>query len=286
MYLTMMAGLVCTAFIAASVIDRRAVVARHSPRFQCLTASSCAADFQTLGNGGFAFTADVTGLQTFNTSAPLNTLSNWGWHTTPIPKSVTPSATPQDFQYQQVEAHGKSSGYPTGCVTGETPCEWKTDTRQAATTAWLRANPHRLNLGRLYLRPAPGSGCALSGLSAFEQSLDLWAGMLQSRFVMCGEAVEVITVVHPETDVVAVRVRSKHVASGVFTLGLDFPYGVPTPGAPRMCVPTLTHAPRDLRRRGYLHQWRLVGSGRRPLHRSLGSAVHAKRREGEPAALT
>ena len=36
----MMAGLVCTAFIAASVIDRRAVVARHSPRFQCLSPHS------------------------------------------------------------------------------------------------------------------------------------------------------------------------------------------------------------------------------------------------------
>ena len=64
-------------------------------------------NFQTLGNGDFAFSADVTGLQTFNHSilvahpgagdekildSPVNTMSNWGWHITPVEKSTTPQA--------------------------------------------------------------------------------------------------------------------------------------------------------------------------------------------------
>ena len=76
-------------------IDRRALVARHNARVSCDTLKDCSAlDFQTLGNGEFAFTVDVTGLQTFNSTipvakpgpgdqkvldCPVNTMSNWGW---------------------------------------------------------------------------------------------------------------------------------------------------------------------------------------------------------------
>jgi len=41
----------------------------------------------SVGNGEFAFTVDVTGLQTFpeafTHTIPLGTLSDWGWHTIP-----------------------------------------------------------------------------------------------------------------------------------------------------------------------------------------------------------
>src|ERR1700760_1266837 len=33
-----------------------------------------------VGNGNFAFNADITGLQTLQ---PFNTLSGWGWHSSP-----------------------------------------------------------------------------------------------------------------------------------------------------------------------------------------------------------
>ena len=47
-------------------IDRRALVARHNARITCATLDDeeCSGlNFQTLGNGAFAFSVDVTGLQ-------------------------------------------------------------------------------------------------------------------------------------------------------------------------------------------------------------------------------
>ena len=77
-------------------IDRRALVCRHNPlvmQFDPFSALS-------VGNGEFAFTADVTGLQTFSTECenqfPLCTTSHWAWHTTPLPAGLDPGA----FRYQ------------------------------------------------------------------------------------------------------------------------------------------------------------------------------------------
>lgn len=85
-----------------SPIDRRALVARHNPRLECKTLPECdPMDFQTLGNGRFAFTADATGVQTLNGTTlpnglanPLNTMAGWGWHTTPVHKSSYRSILP------------------------------------------------------------------------------------------------------------------------------------------------------------------------------------------------
>ena len=77
-------------------IDRSAVVARHTVTFahnSTPDATKTAFNALTVGNGDFAFTADLTGLQTFNnsypggSSFPLLTLSNWGWHS-PDPATV------------------------------------------------------------------------------------------------------------------------------------------------------------------------------------------------------
>ena len=57
---------------AASRIDRHAIVSRYNP---VRTASSNSTPMQ-VGNGHFAFGADVTGLQTF---LPFAIMSDWGW---------------------------------------------------------------------------------------------------------------------------------------------------------------------------------------------------------------
>jgi hypothetical protein len=64
-------------------IDRKALVTRHNVTLtkpDPLTPLS-------VGNGEFAFTADITGLQSFpqyhDKGMPLGTLSQWGWHTSP-----------------------------------------------------------------------------------------------------------------------------------------------------------------------------------------------------------
>jgi hypothetical protein len=73
--------LLLTSFSAfAQPINREAVVKRHTvtiKKFDSLASLS-------LGNGGFAFTADITGLQSFPEAyakgVPLGTQSEWGWH--------------------------------------------------------------------------------------------------------------------------------------------------------------------------------------------------------------
>jgi hypothetical protein len=65
-------------------IDRHSVVTRNNvlvEGFDSLASLS-------IGNGEFAFTTDLTGLQTFypdyENGVPLGTQSNWGWHTNPL----------------------------------------------------------------------------------------------------------------------------------------------------------------------------------------------------------
>ena len=86
---------------ARAAIDRRAFVGRHDVRFAsarpavdaggyCTPSPGSTAYSQlTVGNGDFAFTADLTGLQSLNASYgsnsdhafPALTQSSWGWHT-------------------------------------------------------------------------------------------------------------------------------------------------------------------------------------------------------------
>jgi len=64
-------------------IDRHEVVTRHNP----VITSADPFSPLSVGNGEFAYTADITGLQTFpevyEKGIPLCTQSQWGWHTEP-----------------------------------------------------------------------------------------------------------------------------------------------------------------------------------------------------------
>src|SRR5436190_19023927 len=73
-------------------IDRKALVTRHNPVMRTFDPLSPL----SVGNGEFAFTADVTGLQTFpwdyDKTMPSCTMSQWGWHTSPLPSGLDPKA--------------------------------------------------------------------------------------------------------------------------------------------------------------------------------------------------
>jgi len=192
-------------------IDRRALVERHAPALQQFDAQAPL----SLGNGEFAFTVDVTGLQTFpdafNDTIPLGTLSNWGWHTAPNPRGWSIDK----YEFTQFDSHGRKVGFAD--IPGE-----RTD-----EVTWLRANPHRLHLGRIGFRLTGRDGRpgAPADLSEIHQRLDLWNGVLISRFQFEGVGVHVETVVHPETDTVAVRVRSPLLGTSQLAVLLRFPYG-------------------------------------------------------------
>ena len=66
----------------------------------------------SLGNGAFALSVDVTGLQTFSgfydKGIPLCTQSYWGWHTLPNPDNYRLEDTLVDF-----DTYGRKVKYPT-----------------------------------------------------------------------------------------------------------------------------------------------------------------------------
>jgi hypothetical protein len=221
------------AFQRSRAIDRTALVRRHDPVLRTLDPLSPL----SVGNGEFAFTADVTGLQTFpeeyESQMPLCTMSQWGWHTTPRPAGLEG----KELRLNPYDTHGREVLYHTSSEG------------QKELYDWLRENPHRLHLGRVALRlSAPGRGEAqLSDITEVEQRLDLWAGILTSRFRVWGEPVTVKTAVHPDADILAVSIESSLISRGMLSVRFAFPYGSPSmqaadwqkPGSHRTRVTTL-----------------------------------------------
>ena len=190
----------------AAPIDRHALVSRHNVVLD-------KADPQTalqVGNGEFAFGLDATGLQTFFG----NTMSHWGWHTFPMPAGKRI----KDYKLTEFDTYGRMVGYATGSKG------------QEELYQWLRENPHRFNLGRLAMRLAASDGKepTLDQIRNIHQELDLWRGLVVSRFEFEGQPVQVETCAHPEFDAVAVHVESPLVAAGRLSVELAFPYGSPS----------------------------------------------------------
>jgi hypothetical protein len=198
---------------AGTSIDRRAVVSRHNPRVQKMDPYAAL----TVGNGTFAFTADVTGLQTFldpyNTDFPLCTMATWAWHTTP----AGPGIDPANYRYKMYNSHGRQVPYDTD-VKGQAPL-----------ANWMRENPHRMHIGRigLILKKPDGTEAAPNDITAIDQTLDLWTGTTDSRFQFAGQPVRVITCVHPTLDALAVRIQSPLIRDQKLTVRIAFPYPVP-----------------------------------------------------------
>jgi hypothetical protein len=198
---------------APASIERKSIVARHNPLVRKIDPFSAL----TVGNGNFAFTADVTGLQTFteeyDRQFPLCTTAHWAWHTTPAPAGVEP----KDFHYKQYDVNGRKVGYATDAHGQEKLFEW------------LRQNPHRLHLGRiaLILKTADGGLARSSDITAIEQTLDLWSGRLLSRFQFAGRPVTVQTTCHPELDALAIAIESPLLRDDRLAVRIAFPYGSP-----------------------------------------------------------
>ncbi len=98
----------------------------------------------SVGNGEFAFTVDVTGLQTFPDfharGIPLGTMAEWGWHTDPNPDNYALTDV-----YRSYQVHGRSVDYVHQFRAAD-------GQRKAAATEWLRANPHKIHLGMIGLQ--------------------------------------------------------------------------------------------------------------------------------------
>ena len=184
-------------------IDREAVVKRHRV---CTTGTLLKSPAQ-VGNGKFAFGMDITGLQTF---VPFNTLSDWSWHSFPLPEGMRA----EDYRPVAVETHGKKIAYELR------------NPDQPELSEWLTKNPHRYNLGRIGFRllREDGTEAREIDLGNARQEIDLWTGVVYSRFELNRKEVKVRTVCHPDKDMIGVCIESELLNDGNMSIYLDFPY--------------------------------------------------------------
>ncbi len=190
----------------ASAIDRPALVERNNPHVTTIDTMASL----SVGNGEFAVTVDVTGLQTFpelySKGVPLGTQSQWGWHSFSNPENLKPEEALKDYDF----GRGRKEPYAV---------QFNEAGRPHDAANWYRVNPHRLHLGAIgfaNLQPEQ--------ISDIDQTLDMWKGEIRSDFKVDGTQVSVRTYVHPEQDMLAASIKSeKH-----FPLSIRLPY--PTGG--------------------------------------------------------
>ncbi len=197
---------------APAPIDRYALVARSNPHVTAMNPLYAL----TLGNGRFAYTADVTGLQTFAEQyydgLTLGTFSQWGWHSFP---------NVEGYRVEETLAVHPLPGQRDGIYSVSFP---NGPERNAQASEWFRANPHRMHLGQVGFA-AMGEG----EVSDFDQTLDMWTGALHSDFKWRGVPVRVTTACHGERDIVSAEVTSR--ARPAVTLRFPYPTGGATDGA-------------------------------------------------------
>lgn len=194
----------------ATPIDREALVRRHNPVVRKVDATAPL----TVGNGQFAFTVDITGLQTFGDfyyqhGIPLETLARWCWVTDPNPEGYTLADASRDYK----RADGRVLAYPTDATS--------------PAGDWLRKNPRLHPLGQLALEwdKPDGTPFTPDDIEDPEQTLDLWSGIITSRYRLGGVPVTVTTACAPDSDTIAVRIESELVAQGKLRARLAFPRG-------------------------------------------------------------
>ena len=189
---------------------RKGIICRHNPVLTALSTDSPL----SVGNGEFCFTADITGLQTLydaynRENFPLCTMSNWGWHTTPTNDGKVYEW--EDLELTEYEHAGRKVYYPVVAKPGN-----------EEVYHWLRHNPHKFNLCRVSLCRANGEEIRPEDIAESRQELDLYEGVLHSRFVLDGEYVAVTTVCDPNSDAIAFKIEGSHAGLGV---RVSFPYG-------------------------------------------------------------
>lgn len=197
-------------------IDREALVQRHTIHIDAFDPL----DSLSVGNGGFAFTVDPTGLQSFpefyKDGIPLGTQSEWGWHSFPNEDGVS-----RDETYRYFDVQGKKVPYSVQ--------SYSTD-RQKDAVHYFRQNPHRLHLGIIGLEfiDIDGNLIPIESITDIQQNLNMWTGTIHSSYKVEGKQVTVTTLVHPDLDLIAVKIESTWLGTGRLKVKIRFPY--PTGG--------------------------------------------------------
>lgn len=196
------------------MIDRQKLLERHNPHLVSVQKETPL----SVGNGEFAFTADITGLQTFyeeqkKAHVPLCTMSQWGWHTAPGGDNRNEYYTSSQVLKTTYDNCGRTVSYASECQPGN-----------EEIYHWLRQNPHRLNLGRIGFL-WNGEPIHPQDITKSEQTLTLYDGILKSSFTIGGYLVETETICARESDILGVTVRSEALGKGLLAVQISFPYG-------------------------------------------------------------
>src|SRR6266536_1882379 len=198
--------------VSAQTIDRQALVNRHNVIITKVDSLSSL----TAGNGKFAFTVDVTGLQSFPDyyakGIPLGTESEWAWHSFLNSNHYRFAESLKTYHL-----NGRDVTYSV---------QWNEPGRNKDAANWFRQNPHRLQLGNIgfEIKNKNGSLAEIQDVKNIDQKLNLWTGEIHSQFTIEDIPVDVITYSHQQQDAIAVKIKSELVRKGRLQIRLRFPY--------------------------------------------------------------
>ncbi len=203
-------------------IDRQAVVSRNNP---VVTEANPLASL-TVGNGHFATTVDVTGLQSYpfdyEAGVPLTAMSDWGWHKFENTDRLSSAETRRMMDL----GHGHQEEYAVEYKAKSAANGSTADKRRVAATDYFRVNPHRLNLGivGLQLRKADGQPVALKELTGILQEQKLYDGVIESSFRADGQQVDVTTACLQDRDATIYRIKTPLLKDQRASVVLRLPY--------------------------------------------------------------
>ena len=203
-------------------INRQAVVNRNNP---VVTEADPLASL-TVGNGHFATTVDITGLQSYpfeyEAGVPLTAMSDWGWHKFENTAGLLPAESEKTFDL----GHGHPEVYAVEYKAPSRSPQGNVTERNVNATQYFRVNPHRLNLGLigLELKDASDRKIELKELTGIRQELKVYDGVIESQFVADGQQVNVTTAALQEQDAVIYRIKSSLLKDGRARVSIRLPY--------------------------------------------------------------
>jgi len=187
------------------------VIDRFNPHYKDLKKN----EPLSVGNGGFCFTADFTGLQTFydeysaaEDAFPLCTMAEWGWHSYPYDNGQDESnlrLTPFNTYERTVFYLSDSSG-------------------QEDLFKKIRVNAHKFNLLKIGFKKNKKK-LSLDECKPLNQLLSLREGVLYSEFSIDDKIVKTETFVHQEEDILYFRISSPALKEKTLYITVEFPYG-------------------------------------------------------------
>ncbi|MEI9919894.1 MAG: hypothetical protein WDO14_14005 [Bacteroidota bacterium] len=193
-------------------IDRLSLVTRHNV---VITKPDTLGSL-SVGNGEFAFTVDVSGLQTFpdvyENGISLGTQAQWAWHAFPNTNKFKLSDVAKTF----ASCDDTKAPYAVQASEG----------RAGDATNYLRSNPHRLHLAQvgLIITKANGQTATINDLTNIDQQLDLWRGKIESKYEIDGKPVKVTLLSLQDDDGIVAKIESPLLKSGNIKPVIRFPY--------------------------------------------------------------